>query len=101
MTSRETLHLLLCNILGSKNVYFQPPENLKINYPCIIYSRSGIGHRFAGDNDYLTSNEYTITFICKEPDNIIVDQIAKLKYCRFSRFFASERLNHYIFTINF
>ncbi len=101
MASRESLHLLLCDILGSKNVYFQPPENLKINYPCIIYSRSGIGHTFANDDKYLSKNEYTIIFICKEPDNNIVDKISKLKYCRFNRFYASERLNHYTFTINF
>jgi len=33
MGTRLELQNLLENILGSRNVYFQPPENLKLNYP--------------------------------------------------------------------
>ena len=34
---RLELHEILCTILGSRNVYFQPPESIKMNYPAIVY----------------------------------------------------------------
>lgn len=40
--SRIDLQYLLENILGSRHVYFQPPETVKMNYPAIVYSLDGI-----------------------------------------------------------
>ena len=34
---RLILHDELITLLGSSNVYFQPPTSIKMNYPCIIY----------------------------------------------------------------
>ena len=39
MDRRLQLHEELCSVLGSRNVYFQPPETIKLTYPCIIYSK--------------------------------------------------------------
>lgn len=39
---RIGLSKLLREILDSDNVYFQPPESLKMNYPAIVYSRERI-----------------------------------------------------------
>ena len=38
MRDRLDLHECLCKILNSNNVYFQPPENVRMNYPAIVYS---------------------------------------------------------------
>lgn len=40
MNRRYELQAVLEGILGSGNVYFQPPENLKMRYDCIVYERS-------------------------------------------------------------
>ena len=45
MKTRLELDEELVKILGSKNVYFQPPESLKLNYPAIVYSLSNISNR--------------------------------------------------------
>ena len=37
MSKRVDLGNKLKEILGSNNVYFQPPDNLKMVYPCIRY----------------------------------------------------------------
>ena len=34
---RNDLQKLLVEVLGSKNVYFQPPESVKMKYPAIVY----------------------------------------------------------------
>ena len=45
MDSRPNLQAKLEEILGNKNVYFQPPESLKLNFPAIVYKRSNIRNR--------------------------------------------------------
>ena len=47
---RTDLHEILKEILGSDNVYFQPPESYKMEYPCIVYERSALTTRFADNN---------------------------------------------------
>ena len=39
---RLIFHNKLRNTLGSNNVYFQPPESVKLKYPAVVYSRSEI-----------------------------------------------------------
>ena len=41
MSKRVDLGNKLKEILGSNNVYFQPPDNLKMVYPCIRYRLEG------------------------------------------------------------
>ena len=52
MASRLELHEALCKVLGSRNVYFQPPEDIKMNYPAIEYSRASIDNTFANNDVY-------------------------------------------------
>lgn len=100
MMTRLELHEILCEALGSRNVYFQPPESIKMKYPAIVYSRSDISNTYADDTAYLTSKEYLITVIDKNPDSEIPDRISKLPLCRFDRHYTADNLNHDVFTIN-
>ena len=99
MKDRIELHHLLCDILGSKNVYFQPPESKKMEYPAIVYSRDDIQNTFADDRVYMQSHIYQITVIDSDPDSRIVDRISKLPTCRFDRHFTSDNLNHDVFLL--
>lgn len=99
MNKRTELHELLCDILGSRHVYFQPPESVKMVYPAIIYTRNRIDNTHADDDVYLSDVSYAVTVIDKNPDSEIVEKISKLRNCRFDRHFASENLNHDVFTI--
>ena len=42
MMSRERLSAILHEVLGSDNVYYQPPESVKMKYPAIVYTRDSI-----------------------------------------------------------
>ena len=96
MNNRLELHSLLKGFVD--NVYFQPPENLKLIYPAIVYSMSDIRNTFAGDDVYKQSRFYELTVIDKNPDSEIVEKISKLPKIRFNRHFKSDNLNHYVFT---
>lgn len=95
---RIDLHNKLVDILGSRNVYFNPPESLKMNYPCIRYSLGGIRKDSADDSSYMKHPYYTIVLIHKDPDNKIVDKILDMEKCTLDRPYVSDNLYHYTFT---
>lgn len=99
--NRVELQSLLEGLLGSRNVYFQPPESFKLNYPCIIYERSGIRDDRANNKPYLRRKSYTVTVIDKDPDSEIPDRVKDLEYCVFDRSFKADHLNHDVFTLYF
>ena len=99
MRSRLTLHQELCTLLGSNYVYFQPPESIKLNYPCIIYERYDIYNVYADDDVYLDPRQYRVTVIDKNPDSEIVNKMAKFKMAKFVRHMVVDNLNHDTFNI--
>lgn len=99
MSSRTNLQAILEGILGSRNVYYQPPESVKINYPAIIYSRSDVDSKHADDMAYMRTNRYEIIVIDKKPDNVAIDQILGLPCCSFDRHYTADNLNHDVLTL--
>lgn len=99
MANRLDLQKIFENIMGSRNVYFQPPETKKLTYPCIIYNLSDIVSKPADDIKYQTMKRYTVTLIDKNPDSQYVDGILSLPYCSFDRAFVTDNLNHFTYTI--
>ena len=99
MAERIKLQAVLEELLGSKNVYFQPPESLKLNYPAIVYSISDIRNTFACDDVYNQSHFYKVTVLDYNPDSEISNKISKLPKAKFNTFFTSDRINHYVYTI--
>lgn len=99
--SREDLHYVLVNLLGSSNVYFQPPETTKLKYPCIVYELSDMETVKADNKKYLVRKRYQVTIIDEDPDSELPDKMIKLPYCRFDRPFSTEDLNHWVFSLYF
>ena len=97
--TRLTLQSTLEGLLGSRNVYYQPPETLKMEYPCIRYSMSRHLDIYANNSKYLTSKVYDLVVISKKPDNPVIDEILKLPYTEFDRHYVVDGLNHDIITI--
>ncbi len=99
MARRLQLHEILCGI--AKNVYYQPPESVKMEYPAIVYVREDINNNHADNSVYTQSHSYQITVIDKDPDSEIVEAVSKLPRCRFNRHFTSDNLNHDVFILYF
>lgn len=99
MGTRLELHKVLSDILGSTNVYYQPPNNTIMKYPAIVYSRSDIVNDHADNNVYIQSLEYELTVIDRNPDSEIVKKVAMLPLCSFDRHYTANNFNHDVFTI--
>lgn len=99
MSLRTNLHEIFVGILGSKNVYFQPPPGLIMAYPCIVYEHTNSDTKFADNKPYQYAKRYTVTVIDKNPDSIIPDRIAELPKCIFDRHFMTDNLHHYAFSL--
>lgn len=99
MASRMTLQTTLEGILGTRNVYFQPPANIKIKYPCIIYDFAKPVLLRADNAIYKENKTFSVTLIDTNPDSIFYDTLLHLPYCRFDRMFKSDNLYHFVFSI--
>lgn len=99
--SRLELDAILRNILGTNNVYFQPPPTVIMKYPCIVYTRSNMYSTYADDLPYNVTNRYMITVIDPNPDSEIPGKIAQMKTAKFDRHYTSDNLNHDILEIYF
>lgn len=86
-------------ILGSRNVYFQPPASVKMQYPAIVYSLKNIEKNFANNLSYIVTPGYEVILIDKNPDSVYIEKILELPYCGFDRHYTSDNLNHFVFTI--
>lgn len=101
MRSRLELQSILEELLGTRHVYYQPPENLKIEYPAIIYSLNDIQSIYADNNKYKNMKRYTITVIDKRPDNKVIDKILELEYSSYDRHYVSDNFNHDVIVLYF
>ena len=99
MSDRLDLQAFLELILGSENVYFQPPESLKLDYPCIIYSLVPGDKKYADDIAYVRRKSYNLTLVEYDPDSPLIDRLENVPMCRFDRSYASDNLNHYVYKI--
>ena len=99
MRSRINLHEILVEKMGSRQVYFNPPETIKMKYPCIVYHIDTINTRRADDKLYNGLKRYQIIVIDKDPDSDIPDSIIELPYCSLDRTYKAEGLCHFVFTL--
>jgi hypothetical protein len=101
MAPRLELQEALVELLGSENVYFQPPTNVKIQYPCIVYKRSDADVAFADNQTYRRGWRYQVTVIDSNPDSEFPDKILDRFRPLFSRHYTAGNLNHDVFQIYF
>lgn len=101
MSRRLELQSLLEEILGSRNVYYQPPASIKMKYPAIVYSRYDIENFHADNTVYAQKVAYLVIVIDKNPDSEYVNKISMLPLCSYDRHYVSDNLNHDAFTLYF
>ena len=98
---RAALHNSLSRITGStKNVYYQPPANVHMKYPCIEYHDAPWDTKFANDMPYAITRHYQLTVIDSKPDNPWIMTIAQtFPMCQHNRHYTADGLNHDVFDI--
>lgn len=82
-------------------VYFQPPANTDMEYPCITFERDDAETRFANNSPYFNTFGYDVTVIDQDPESELLALVAALPMCSFNRHFVSDNLNHDVYKLYF
>lgn len=101
MANRTDLQTLLEDILGSRNVYYNPPESVKMNYDAIRYKRKTINSIFANNFVYTQNNCYELIAIYRDPDSELPIKLSRLPKCSHDRQYVVNNLIHDVFTLYF
>jgi len=101
MGTRLELQASLEELLGSRNVYFQPPTSVTMSYPAIVYNRDYQSVFFADNGPYTRRLRYQVTVIDPNPDSLIPDRVAELPMTTLVRHFTLDNLNHDIYDVYF
>lgn len=99
MASRVDLQRELESLLGSRCVYYQAPESVKMEYPAIRYKKSDIDTIHANNKPYTHKKKYEIIVIDRKPDNPVIDKILKLPTCTWSNHYTADNLHHDVMTL--
>lgn len=99
MLSRLDLQSELETLLGARNVYFQPPVSVRMQYPAIVYQRRNFRVFHANSKAYHMVPGYEIVLIDKNPDSVYIEKLLQLPYCSFDRHYEADNLNHDVFTL--
>lgn len=95
----QELQALFEEILESKNVYYNPPESMQMNYNAIRFSRSRISGRFANNRPYNHNNCYEVIVITEDPDDPVISKLWALPMCTHDRHYVADNLHHNVFTL--
>ena len=72
MASWSDLRTELIQITGIKNVYYQPPSNVKMSYPCIRFKLESVDEMYASNRLYRTMVKYQIIYITNKVNDDII-----------------------------
>ena len=87
-------------LLPSKHVYYEPPETLKLEYPCIVYHRDFVLTNKADNRNYIMQNRYQLILIDRDGDNPVVKDILNhFQKCTYDRHYIEDGLHHDAFTL--
>lgn len=101
MASRLKLHELLKEVIGSNNVYFQPPPAIKLKFPCLVYEIRVIDTKYANNRPYQHNVVYQLTYIDRDPDSPIVMKLADLPQTSWERVYKANEMYHNVLRITY
>jgi hypothetical protein len=100
MGSRPDLHEEFCETLGTRNVYFQPPESIRMKYDAIRYELTGKDIKRANNGAYRVTNRYDGVVISLDPECTIPDELLhRFPMLSLGKPYTVNNLNHFPFTI--
>ena len=90
----------LKELLGSDNVYFQPPTNLRMQFPCFVFSRGSGKQTFSDNKTHQFTKRYTVTHIGYDPDPDIIEAVVRhFQMCTYDQHFVKDNLQHDTFSL--
>lgn len=84
------------------NVYFQPPREDRMNYPCIKYELSKIKLEHANNKVYHHKKRYMVTYITNDPDDPVIEAMFYMfPKISWDRQYKSNNLYHNVYELYF
>lgn len=98
MGTRLQLHNELLEL--APKAYYQPPETVRMEYPCFRYTLSTVDSIHADNREYQGFTRYSVAYISRTHAEEIIKQMKdRFTYCRFDRFYTADNLYHYNFEL--
>lgn len=101
MGTRLEFQTLLEGLGNGVTVYFQPPPDVQMVYPAIVYNRDYLTNQFADNIPYSGRVRYQVTLIDANPDSPLHPLLMAMPLMRFVRHYTSANLNHDIYDVYF
>ena len=95
---REKLSELMEECGEEPRLYFQPPESVHLEYPCIIYHLKRLDKRNANNHPYFKTISFDITYITRDPTSTVPMRFEDEPLFMFDRYYTAENLHHYSYT---
>lgn len=93
MGSRLELHNELLQFVP--NVYFQPPSDHRMTFPCIVYGKASRRDVYAADDIYKIDRQYQLQVIESDPDSDLVDRVINhFRYASIGTNFVKDNIYH-------
>lgn len=99
MASRLELQSKLEELLGSRNVYYNPPASVTMKYDAIRYELNTLQSSYANDIKYKNIKRYELVVIARKSDPEVVDKILELPYTSLGTIYVADNLHHYPITL--
>ena len=95
--------------LGIKYVYFEPPQNIIMQFPCAVIRMGTISSRSANNRVYKLNNSYELIYIRRQFDDPMVNKILvgdsehepPFSMIRHIRHYTADGLHHDLYKLYF
>lgn len=97
---RDKLYL----VNNTQNVYYDPPDSIRMEYPCFRFENNNYDVTHADNKAYIKKPRWTVTYITRDVEEIeiVTDQMLNIfMYCNFDTSFRSDNLEHAVFNLYF
>lgn len=101
MDRRLTFQAVLESLVPGRKVYFQPPEDMTMVFPCIKYELDRGSTKFADNVPYGYQQQYEVMMISRQPDPVMFGKLAALPMSTHAGSYVADNLNHSVFSIYF
>lgn len=102
MSNRLELQAIFEEILDSRNVYFQAPSTVRMQYDAIRYELADKDIKRANNKAYQVTNKYEGVVITRDPETTIPDALlSHFEMCSLGKPYVADNLNHFPFTLYF
>lgn len=81
------------------SIYFQPPSNIRMAYPAIIYSLKDVNKFLANDSVFHVEYSYEVIAVSLDPDDPMLEKLSSIPTSFFDRSYISDGLYHTVFSI--